>query len=89
MLLLSIFFLLLTIPSCKTITYRLPADEELPYLDATNLKETVIDLLFQHYYWKLRANDSRYIIGEITLKERDKRKKAILEEIQNMTHNDN
>ena len=84
MLLSIIFFLLLIIPSCKTL-YRLPADEVLPYLE--NKDDALIDLLFLHYQWKLFANDSRYIVGEISRKERDDMKKAILEELSNMAYN--
>lgn len=86
MLLLSIFFLLLITQSCKT-WQRLPADEPLPVLDSSDLKSTAVDLLFQHYYWKLWANDARYLIGEITSGERDERRKAILDEIAKMADN--
>lgn len=82
-LLLSIFFLLLIIPSCKTL-HRLPADEVLPYLNSENIEETAVDLLFQHYYWKLWANDSRYIIGELSRKERDEKRDLILKEIESL-----
>ncbi len=85
MLLLIIFLTLLIIQSCKTTTiYRLPADEALPYLDAGNIQATAADLLFLHYYWKLWANDSRYIVGEITVKERDKKRAQILKEIESL-----
>lgn len=72
--------------SCKT-TYRLPADEPLPFLDDTNLKATATDLLFQHYYWMLWANDARYLVGEINAKEHDAKRKAILDIIASMADN--
>ena len=83
MLLLIIFLTLLTIQSCKTL-YRLPADEVLPFLDSSNIQATAADLLFQHYYWKLWANDSRYIVGEISRKERDEKRDLILKEIESL-----
>ena len=84
MLSLSIFFLLLTIQSCKTL-YRLPADEVLPYLD--NKEDAIVDLLFLHYQWKLWANDSRFIVGEISKYDRNRIRKSILDELSNMDYN--
>ena len=72
--------LLITL-SCKTV-YRLPADEVLPQL--IDKDEAIVDLMFQHYYWLLWANDARYIIGEISERERNSRRDNIMKELEEM-----
>ena len=78
--------MLLATASCQTTKSRLPSDLRLPVLDEQNIEATAVSLLVQHYRWMEWANESRYLCGEITEAERDKRLKEILDILHDMEY---
>ncbi len=73
--LLLIFVISITLWSCRT-TYQLPADIEAPtLLNDSAVNEPV--LIIQDIRWRIWANESRYICGEISKREYAKQKEKL------------